>query len=379
MSRPLRVGVVGAGLVAQVVHLPNLLRLRDKFRLVSIADPSPTVTRKLAERYGLDQVYLDWQELLIHDALDAVIICAPTHTHADIVLAAIDHGLHVLVEKPICIDPADAHTIARRSRERSVVVQVGYMKRYDPMHEGFVEALPDSIDDLRLISVLTRDPWLSREPFVQPEALVVGSDLPAGLREEGQESERRQVRDATGHSDARSVRAFSYTFLTCMIHDVNLVLGALDAMKSDGSAMTPLAGSEWADGTGASISIALPNGAIWNCVWVQLPGLDSFHERVSFYFRDAMHELVFPSPYDPSAPTRRTVERGQGSATSIARSEGGFVNELRHFYECATSGVPCRTPPEQAARDLELLRAAFLASGEPTHVQSNNAESCAHE
>ncbi len=338
MSRALRTAVVGGGLIAQAIHLPNLARLRDAFELVAIADVSPTVAQGLAARHAPARGYTDWERMLDEERLDAVVVCSPHATHAEIVIAALNRGLHVLVEKPLCIAPDDAAAICRRRDETGLVVQVGYMKRYDAAYEAWLDALPASGDDLRFVDVVTYDPWMAREPFVPWSTMVRADDVPAAVADAARRAEAEQVRRAVGSADPAVVRAYSYTFLACLVHDVNLVHGALDRLGGAG-AIEPLSAAAWAQGEAASFTARLPGGATWQCAWLLLRGLEDFRERARLYFADAIHELELRAPYQ--------------------HARDSYVAELRHFHACVVDGIACRTPAEQGARDVELLRDLF--------------------
>jgi predicted dehydrogenase len=340
VSRRLRVGVVGGGLIAQAIHLPNLARLDGEFELVAMADVSRRVAEGLAQRNAPARPYVEWEAMLDGERLDAVVVCSPHGTHAEVVLAALDRGLHVLVEKPLCIVPDDAAAICRRRDEAGLVVQVGYMKRFDAAYEAFLAALPSTPDGLRLVDVVTYDPWMAREPFVPWSRMLRGDDVPPAVVDAGARAEAEQVGRAVGSSDEAAVRAYSYTFLACLVHDVNLVHGALDRIGARG-AVEPLAAAAWAGGDAASFTARLPGGAAWHCAWVLLPGQMEFRERASLYFDDAVHELELGAPY--------------------LHAGDAYVAELRHFHACVVDGVACRTPPEQALRDIELLRDLFVS------------------
>ena len=114
----LRVAVVGGGLVAQAMHLHYLKHQTERFDLVAVADPSKTVREALQQLYNLEATYADYRELLDGTKLDAVVICSPSQTHAEVTLAALELGLHVLVEKPMCITLADADRIVE-ARDRA--------------------------------------------------------------------------------------------------------------------------------------------------------------------------------------------------------------------------------------------------------------------
>jgi predicted dehydrogenase len=362
MPDRLRIGVAGGGLIAQAVHLPTIRRLDDRFELVSLADPSATVREALAARYGA-AVHADWRALL-EDDLDAVVVCSPHATHAEITLAALDAGCHVLVEKPLCISVADADAICARRAETGLVVQVGYMKRYDTAFAALIEKLPASAKDLRLIDVVTFDPWMARPPFV-PADIVVGRDIDPAVLRDGEESERSQVEAAIGRSDPASVKAFSYTYLACLVHDVNLVHGVLAHLGVDLPAPA-VESAHWADGKAASASYELPGGVRWRSVWTLLEGLERFEELASFYFGDSIHRLRFPAPYLREHPTAYEVlGAAEGADVFSRRTRIGdsYLAALEHFHACIRDGAESQTPPEQARLDLIALRDAFLAGG----------------
>src|SRR5204863_2964837 len=137
---------------------PYLAQFRDRFELAALVEPSEAVREALAARYGIPRTYGDYRALLDAGELDAVVICSPAGTHAEVVLAALDAGLHVFVEKPMCITLADADAIIEARDRSGKVVQVGTMKRYDPAVEAMLEALPENADDLRYVSVVVNDP-----------------------------------------------------------------------------------------------------------------------------------------------------------------------------------------------------------------------------
>src|SRR4051794_624945 len=177
MPRRLRVGVAGAGLIGQVEHIPNLLALRRQFELVAVADPSASTRAAVEERHGVRTVATS--EELLGLELDAVVVALPDALHAETVLAALDRGLHVLCEKPLCYGEDEYAAIAEARDRSGRVVQVGYMKRFDPSYERALELLPAGGEGLRYIGVEVQDPdaW----PFVAHRELVRPDDVPADL------------------------------------------------------------------------------------------------------------------------------------------------------------------------------------------------------
>jgi predicted dehydrogenase len=363
MNDVVRVAVVGGGLIAQAVHLPNVVALPERFALAAIADPSAKVREALGALYAPARPYEDWRTMVEREELDAVIVCSPRSTHAAVIAAALDRGLHVFVEKPLCIAVEDADAICARAASAGRVVQVGYMKRFAGAYGSFLEHLPSSADGLRLIDVLTYDPWMAREPFVPWSRMVPADDVPAAVRAAAAEEEREQVARAVGRDDPDSVRSYSDTFLACLIHDVNLVHGALDRLGLSGRA-SARASAAWAGGDAASVSLALPGGVVWRSSWLLLRGLNDFEERVRLFFDDAIHELEFSVPYHVDAPAHHRITDGR-ETRARAFVDDPYRAELEHFHACITAGEPCRTPPEQAREDIAVLRELFLRRDQP--------------
>jgi predicted dehydrogenase len=356
----LRVGLVGCGLVAQAMHLPYLLQLHERFEVAAVADPSARVREAAERRFGIGATYADHRALL-EAGLDAVFVCTPPASHTEVTLDALAAGLHVFVEKPLCLTREDADRIVAARAAAGRVVQVGYMKRFDPAYEAMLEELPGSLDELVYVSVLVADP--EHEPYFSDEALVRAEDLPSTAQEAMRAEEARQVKAAVGSGDPVTVRAFSDGFLGSLVHQVNLVHGLLERMGQPPPS-TVIAGDWWADGRAVSGAVRLPNDARWDSAWVQLLSLSEYDERIRLFFRDSVRSLVFPSPWLKHSPTVYEYSASRDGARVTRRIEAyqeAFERQLLHFHDCVVRGLPCRTPPEQARVDMEVLKRMFLA------------------
>jgi predicted dehydrogenase len=129
MTEPLRLGVVGAGAILQVAHLPALRRQKG-VQVAALCDTDVPKARALASRYSVPNVYDDIEDLLRHEALDAVLICTPNHLHEPHILAALSAGLHVLVEKPASLTSQGIQRLSRAVERANRVVMVGMNHRY---------------------------------------------------------------------------------------------------------------------------------------------------------------------------------------------------------------------------------------------------------
>ena len=357
-----RIGVVGGGLVAQAMHIPNLAARPDRFRLTGLAEPSETVRSALGARYGIGGLYTDYRALLDAGDLDAVLIASPAGTHAEVVLAALDAGLHVFVEKPMCITLADADAIVAARERATRVVQVGTMKRFDPAVERMLAELPDSAAGLRYVSVVVNDPEFV--PFFDPDDIVRGADVPAGVIAATRHAEAAQVEAAVGSGHPDVVRAFSESFLGSLLHDLNVVHGMLERMGEPLPAEV-VSGDWWNEGRAVTGSLRLANGARCDGAWIGLHDTFEYQETISFLFADSVRTLSFPSPWLRSSPTvyRRSEADGRAnSSRSVTSHAESFARELEHFHDCIVDGTPCRTPPEGARLDIDVLTRMFLAA-----------------
>lgn len=98
---PVRVAVLGAGSIAQIVHLPILSRMRG-VQVAAIADRDAHTARTIAKRFEVPAVATDFEDVLTDD-VDAVVVCTPSNRHEDHVRAALRAGKYVLCEKPLSL------------------------------------------------------------------------------------------------------------------------------------------------------------------------------------------------------------------------------------------------------------------------------------
>ncbi|MCX7306007.1 MAG: Gfo/Idh/MocA family oxidoreductase [Hyphomicrobiales bacterium] len=351
----LRVGVIGAGTISQVEHIPNLIALGDLFQLVGVADPSATARTFVADTWNV--ATFETPDALLEQKLDAVVIGAPDPLHYELVVAALARGLHVFCEKPLCYSPAEIADIIAARNKAGRVVQVGYMKRFDPSYRHALTVLPGTAKTLRYVSVEVNDPdaW----PFIAHARTKFGNDVPDELKQLAGRKKQAQIEAAFGKPLGKLAFAgFSGAYSSALIHDVNAVHGILDALGvPDGEVV---GGQIFAGGAGGQGTVRLLGGqALWSMTHLTVPDVADYKERISVYFDDAILELEFPSPYLNHHPTRLTVKTSDGHTLSVNEIRPGyqeaFVEELRGFWAAIVTGEPVVNLPEHAARDQKLL------------------------
>ena len=153
-------GVIGVGSMGR--HHARVYRELPKTDLVGVADADQDAAAEAADSY--ETAAMEIEELM--EAADAVSIAVPTPYHYETARSAIDHGTHVLVEKPFVEDLDAGRRLIEQARERGVTLQVGHIERFNPA----IRALSDIVPDLNVIAVDARrlGPPLDRDLEASP-------------------------------------------------------------------------------------------------------------------------------------------------------------------------------------------------------------------
>lgn len=121
----LPVAVIGAGWWATEFHIPGLLE-HDDADLVAIVEANPERREAAAHHFGVDNAYASVDELLASGKAEAAVVATPSGTHYEVAQACLTSGVHVMVEKPMVIEPAHAAELTLEAERRGIVLTVGY-------------------------------------------------------------------------------------------------------------------------------------------------------------------------------------------------------------------------------------------------------------
>lgn len=141
MTDKLRVGIIGSGGIAEGAHAPGYKALPDDCELVACCDVRPERAEAFAERFDLAHWYTDYRELLALPELDAVSVCTPPFMHRDATVAALDAGLHVLCEKPMAMNVAEAQDMVAAAERAGKVLTIGHQQRFSPAAQAVKRAV----------------------------------------------------------------------------------------------------------------------------------------------------------------------------------------------------------------------------------------------
>lgn len=131
MQSTVQVGIIGCGGIANGKHMPGLSKLGN-VALVAFCDIVPDRAKQAVEKYGVPgaKVYENYQDLLSAGGLDVVHVCTPNDSHADIAIAALEAGCHVMCEKPMAKTATDARRMVEAVQRTGKKLCIGYQSRY---------------------------------------------------------------------------------------------------------------------------------------------------------------------------------------------------------------------------------------------------------
>jgi predicted dehydrogenase len=155
----LRVGVVGAGFIGQV-HARAARRAGA--RLVGVASSTPESTQAAVQRLGAERGF-ETDELVVSADVDVVHVCTPNHLHRPLAEAALSAGKHVICEKPLATDPADAEALWVAADAAGTVATVPFVYRFYPMVREARARIDDGFGPIRLVHGAYLQDWLSTE------------------------------------------------------------------------------------------------------------------------------------------------------------------------------------------------------------------------
>jgi predicted dehydrogenase len=361
VTKKLRIGVIGTGLIAQVMHLHFLRELRDRYEITALCDISRESAQACADEYGVAAVFTDWRELL-KEELDAVMILT-SGSHAPIAIAAAEAGLHVFVEKPMCFSVDEGAAMVDAATKAGVKLMVGYPKRYDPAFMRFHEEF-DALAHPKLLRVTTCEspfhPYVTHYPLNPPGA--VDQSVLEGLRADTS----ARLAAAIGTDDPFYVNQYHAVMLDTLVHEINTVRGVLGEPDR----------LDYVELREGSLTVMLSfNETAVAIHWIDLPGITRYLMEFAAFDNDGRVTLSFPSPFLRNAPTLLAIEGGESGYVDswrrdeVTSYESGFKLELVAFYDAVVNGATIPTDGVDGARDIALCQAIIRSAREGVAVE----------
>lgn len=131
MAKQIKIGIIGCGGIANGKHMPSLAKVKDA-EMVAFCDIIPERAEKAAKQFGTPdaKVYTDYKELLKDASIDVVHVCTPNRSHSFITVDALEAGKHVMCEKPMAINSAEAKKMLDAAKRTGKKLTIGYQNRF---------------------------------------------------------------------------------------------------------------------------------------------------------------------------------------------------------------------------------------------------------
>jgi predicted dehydrogenase len=280
-----------------------------------------------------------------------VLVANPNVYHAEVALAAIQAGKHVLVEKPMCVTLAECDALAEAEAKAGVTVQVGYMRRYAPAFLQAVARLAPLRNDINLARV--HDVIGSNALIIDSTSKVHrASDIGEDVIEKGKALLATKSLEAVG--EATSQRAVAYSLLLGLgSHDISAMReligmpkGVLYAAQRSGGRM---------------VSAAFDYGHFVCQFETGVNGIPHFDAYLEVATPTEIVRVDYDTPYVRHLPARLSVinavaPAGFSETRSFSTRNDSFVAEWRALHENITAGKRPKTSIEDSRQDLILFK-----------------------
>lgn len=345
-DRKYKIGVIGCGEIAQIMHLPYINE-SSRMSLWSLCSSSPGPMRFCAGKYNIPdgRCYGDYETMLRDPQLDAVLICCGEHYMP--AMEAIKNGKHMLIEKPLAFNTRQAGELADGARKNGLILQVGYMKLYDPGFQWFFRRFNkmEKVCHVNVHNFCGDFEYLGKIYELNKESST-------GPRER---AERKRFRDEAILEEIGTLeKKYSDAYMDMLLgttHDTVLLRSMFGPLKvkhgdiaDDGQTIAVFEDMH-------GLRIIMETGYI--------DARSTWDETVSVWGPDCRMVLEFPSPYLRNAPSLVHINENDGSganveATVTASYDEAFRREWSAFLDCLDTGAAPAADGFGAAADIKL-------------------------
>ncbi|KAF2207017.1 hypothetical protein CERZMDRAFT_71902 [Cercospora zeae-maydis SCOH1-5] len=357
-QKRLRVGVIGAGEVAQVIHLPVLSLLSHLFITTAICDISPPTAEHCAAKFHIPLATSDPNDIFKSSEVDVVFILTSDEFHEPYAVAALEAGKHIMIEKPITLSlPSVDRILAAQAKSNGLIVFVGYMRRYA---KSFTQTFKREVESIpRIHYARVRDFPGPNPLFVSQSgafAIKHTDDIPSSAANERDTRLSALYKEALPSITETSIK-FCRFLGTLGSHDLSLMREALGfpsavlAVTAHDPVYTATFTCHNTRSPGKE-----PFTVTYESGWDDVPDFDA---HLAVYGEKKRVWIQYDSPFVKGLPIKVVVQE-QNSAGEMERREmvgsyeDAYTVELQELYECIVNGKEVKTSAEDAREDLRL-------------------------
>ena len=316
----IRIGLLGAGRIGQVhAHAVSSV---PTAQLVAVADPISAAAKTVRDTYGCDIRTI--KQILVSDDIDAVIICTPTDTHADLIEQFARAGKAIFCEKPVDLDLERVQACLAVIDETQATLMVGFQRRYDPDFQALRAAIDTGqIGDVEMVTLISRDPSAPPYDYI---------DRSGGI------------------------------FRDMMIHDFDVarwMLGEeIETVQAAASVLTDPGIGNRGDFDSANAILRTASGK-------QCTITNSRRATFGYDQRIEVHGSMGSVAADNHHQSRVTIANVNGYTRPplldffMSRYIKAYASEIKHFVDCVTNRAQPRTSGHDGLMSIALAEAAL--------------------
>ena len=349
----LNVGIVGAGKVTQVVHLPTFAGLPGMFNVQAVCYFSPTLAKAAAGACGA-ATYGSVEDMVESEALDVVLVAHADEFHADAAITALEAGCHVLVEKPAALNSGDIDRMIDARDKASKVVMVGYMRRF----AGAYRRLRDELNGAEVKHASVRDIIGPNGYFIgQVTEVLRANDFPADADEISKQRLKNQIGEAIG-PEAPADHVGAYRMLCGLgSHDLSALHGLIGGPVG-------VAGAAQRSG-GRFVSAILNYDNFVATFEMGVDQVGDFDCFIELFTGDRRLRIDYDTPYIRNLPITFTSKSTSGDCLELTIDRPSYRDayalQWMEFHTAVIAGGPQESTLEQAKRDQKLFAAIVAA------------------
>ncbi len=354
MAKRLKVGVIGLGTVAQIIHLPILKNLSDLYEIAALCDISRQLLEDIGKRYSIDRLYTTPHELVAQQDIDVVFVLNSDEYHAECAIEAAQRHKHVFIEKPMCLTLREADEIIAARDSSGVQVMVGYMRRFAP-------AFLQGVEEIKRLGTINyarvRDIIGPNESFIRQSAHVARyDDLPGALQKDRLERSKALVKEAIGDVSPETGRL--YRFLGGLSsHDLSAMREMLGFPRQVVSAV---------QGASQFLTVIFAYDGYYATFETGVDLQGRFDAHIEVFGATRSVRVQYDSPFIRHLPTQlfisETRDEVYHETTMRPTFKDPYTYELEYLYEAITQRLQPKTSPEDFKKDLLLFQMIIDAS-----------------
>lgn len=320
--KKVKLGIIGTGMAAKILHLPALQKLKNKFEIVAVCNHTEKKAKEFSNLVGSVPYYLDYRELLKRKDIEAVDILLPIHLNYKVAKESIKAGKHVILEKPLAANMKEANELLKLDKEYKTVKMVAENFRYrkvyhqagNLMEQGKI-GKPYAVNwNLYYHVVAGKDFWETkwRQKHKHPGGFLL---------------------DAGVHNIAAIRMLFGdFEFGNAVTTSVNPKIGTRDTF---------------------ALQFQLKNGIV---------GLYNLYFSVNGHWEDKF--LIFGDKGSLEINTDKITLKREGKKEVVEEipDDHGYKAELTDFYNAIVKGTKVNYNFKEAYRDMEIVLGAFRAA-----------------